>query len=340
MSGEIVLQGRNLTKHFIAARGGRWGRRPPVRAVEEVSLALRAGRVSALVGESGCGKSTVARLLAQVYPATSGEVLLRGEAVRAHRGAAFRDYRRQVQLIFQDPFASLNPFHRVRYHLARPLRVHGHARSDAHERELVAELLERVSLTPVEQFMDKLPHELSGGQRQRVAIARALAVRPIALIADEPVSMLDVSIRLGVLRLLEKLADESGMALLYITHDIAGARYFAEDITVMYAGRLIESGPSEALTQSPRHPYTRLLVESAPDPDRVTPREAKRHGEPPSLVDPPGGCRFHPRCPVALPACSTRVPGRTELGDGRWTHCWQAEREAGGAVPAGGTTAQ
>ncbi|MEU4575916.1 MULTISPECIES: ABC transporter ATP-binding protein [Nonomuraea] len=319
----IVLEGRNLTKHFTAARG-RWGRRPPVRAVEDVSLALRAGRVSALVGESGCGKSTVARLLAQVYPATSGDVLLRGEVVRAHRGAAFRSYRRQVQLIFQDPFASLNPFHRVRYHLARPLRVHGHAKSDAHERELVAELLERVSLTPVDQFMDKLPHELSGGQRQRVAIARALAVRPVALIADEPVSMLDVSIRLGVLRLLEKLADESGLALLYITHDIASARYFAEDITVMYAGRLVESGPAEALTQAARHPYTRLLLESAPDPDRVTPRERQRHGEPPSLADPPGGCRFHPRCPVALPVCSTTVPGRTELGDGRWTHCWEA----------------
>ncbi|GAA3157782.1 hypothetical protein GCM10020001_097270 [Nonomuraea salmonea] len=262
----IVLEGRNLTKHFTAARGprGRFGKRPPVRAVEDVSIALRAGSVTALVGESGCGKSTVARLLAQVYPATSGEVLLRGEPVRAHRGAAFKEYRRQVQLIFQDPFASLNPFHRVRYHLARPLRLHGHARTDAEEREQVAELLERVSLTPVEQFMDKMPHELSGGQRQRVAIARALAVRPVALIADEPVSMLDVSIRLGVLRLLEGLARDNDLALLYITHDIASARYFAEDITVMYAGRLIESGPSEELTQSPRHPYTQLLLDSAP----------------------------------------------------------------------------
>ena len=330
MSGEIVLEGRNLTKHFTAARGprGRFGKRPPVRAVEEVSLALRAGTVTALVGESGCGKSTVARLLAQVYPATSGEVLLRGERVKAHRGAAFRDYRRQVQLIFQDPFASLNPFHRVRYHLARPLRIHRHVRSTAHEQELVAELLERVSLTPVTEFMDKMPHELSGGQRQRVAIARALAVRPLALIADEPVSMLDVSIRLGVLRLLERLADESGLALLYITHDIASARYFAEDITVMYAGRLIESGDGESLTQSPAHPYTKLLLASAPDPGRVTPPETTRHGEPPSLIEPPSGCRFHPRCPVALPVCSERVPGRTELGEGRWTHCWQAEETA------------
>ncbi|MFD1931004.1 MULTISPECIES: ABC transporter ATP-binding protein [Nonomuraea] len=312
---EIVLEGRNLTKHFKAARG-----RGTVRAVEDVSLALRSGTVTALVGESGCGKSTVARLLAQVYPPTSGEVLLRGEKVKG-----FREYRRQVQLIFQDPFASLNPFHRVRYHLARPMRVHGHVRSAAHERERVADLLERVSLTPVEQFMDKLPHELSGGQRQRVAIARALAVQPIALIADEPVSMLDVSIRLGVLRLLEKLAADNGLALLYITHDIASARYFAEDITVMYAGRLIESGPSEALTQAARHPYTQLLLDSAPDPDRVTPPEGTRHGEPPSLIAPPSGCRFHPRCPVALPICSSEVPGRTDFGNDRWTHCWHAE---------------
>ncbi|WP_327090567.1 ABC transporter ATP-binding protein [Nonomuraea sp. NBC_01738] len=318
MSG-AVLEGRGLTKTFKAARG-----RGLVHAVDDVSLALRAGSVSALVGESGCGKSTVARLLAQVYPPTSGEVLLHGRRVKG-----FREYRRQVQLIFQDPFSSLNPFHRVRYHLARPLRLHGHVRSAAEEREKVAELLERVSLTPVDQFMDKLPHELSGGQRQRVAIARALAVRPVALIADEPVSMLDVSIRLGVLRLLERLADEEGLALLYITHDIASARYFAEDITVMYAGRLIESGPAETLTQDPRHPYTQLLLESAPDPDRVAVGEPVRHGEPPSLIAPPDGCRFHPRCPVALPECATTVPGRTVVGEGAWAHCWRVSGAAG-----------
>ncbi|WP_214320641.1 ABC transporter ATP-binding protein [Nonomuraea sediminis] len=321
MSGQVILEGRNLTKHFTVARGRLGARRPVLKAVDDVSIALRAGTVSALVGESGCGKSTVARLLAQVYPPTSGQVLLRGERVRG-----FREFRRQVQLIFQDPFASLNPFHRVRYHLARPLRIHGHVRSEAHERELVAELLERVSLTPVDQFMDKLPHELSGGQRQRVAIARALAVRPVALIADEPVSMLDVSIRLGVLRLLEKLADESGLALLYITHDIAGARYFAQDITVMYAGRMIESGAAETVTQEPRHPYTRLLLESAPDPDRVAPAEVKRHGEPPSLIAPPSGCRFHPRCPVALPVCSTEVPDRTVIAEDHWTNCWHVSQ--------------
>ena len=209
-----------------------------------MSLALRAGSVTALVGESGSGKSTVARLLAQLYPPTSGEVVLRGNPVRASGGSRSREFRRDVQLVFQDPFASLNPFHRVGYHLARPLRIHGHARSSAEATEQAETLLERVSLTPVGQFMDKLPHELSGGQRQRVAIARALAARPTVLIADEPVSMLDVSIRLGVLRLLEQLVRADDLALLYITHDIATARYFADEIMVMYAGRIVERGPA------------------------------------------------------------------------------------------------
>jgi peptide/nickel transport system ATP-binding protein len=226
-------------------------------------------------------------------------------------------------MVFQDPFASLNPFHKVYYHLARPLKLHGHARSKAELDAQVAALLERVSLTPVEQFMTKLPHELSGGQRQRVAIARALAVQPVALIADEPVSMLDVSIRLGVLRLLEQLAREEDLALLYITHDIASARYFADDILVMYAGRLIEQGPSERVTDAPAHPYTRLLLSAAPDPDRLDDDlDTTDHGEPPSLITPPTGCRFHPRCPHAMPTCSTTGPTATTIEPDHWTACW------------------
>ncbi|BCJ29121.1 ABC transporter ATP-binding protein [Actinocatenispora sera] len=317
--GDEVLTAEHVTKHFTASRGGRLGRRrPPVRAVEDVSLSLTAGRITAMVGESGCGKSTVARLLAQIYPPTAGRILLHGKPVGRNR-----DYRRQVQMVFQDPFASLNPFHKVHYHLARPLKLHGHARTAAEVDEQVAALLERVSLTPVDQFMHKLPHELSGGQRQRVAIARALAVRPVALIADEPVSMLDVSIRLGVLRLLEQLAREENLALLYITHDIASARYFADDILVMYAGQLIEQGPAEQVTDDPAHPYTRLLLSAAPDPDRLEEPtdETTDHGEPPSLISPPSGCRFHPRCPVAMPECSTTVPTRAQVADAHWTNC-------------------
>ncbi|MGA8112249.1 MAG: ABC transporter ATP-binding protein [Actinocatenispora sp.] len=319
---EVVLAGDRLTKHFRASRGGRFGRRPPVRAVEDVTLELRAGRITAMVGESGCGKSTVARLLSQVYPPTSGRVLLHGEPVTGRGGRDRLAYRRAVQLVFQDPFSSLNPFHRVYYHLARPLRIHGHARTRRELDEQVASLLERVSLTPVDQFMRKLPHELSGGQRQRVAIARALAVRPVALIADEPVSMLDVSIRLGVLRLLENLAREENLALLYITHDIASARYFADDILVMYAGQLIEQGPSLRVTDAAAHPYTQLLLSAAPDPDQLDePTGDSDHGEPPSLITPPSGCRFHPRCPHAMPHCSTTPPPPSTIEADHRTHC-------------------
>jgi peptide/nickel transport system ATP-binding protein len=232
-----------------------------------------------------------------------------------------------VQLIFQDPFASLNPVHSVRYHLSRPLRLYGHARTSAQVTEQILALLNRVSLSPAEQFIQKYPHQLSGGQRQRVAIARALAVHPEVLLADEPVSMLDVSIRLDVLNLLLRLKEEERLALLYITHDIASARYFAEETLVMYAGQMVEGGPSEEITQQPRHPYTQLLLSAAPDPDRINiegkglePLPAR--GEIPSLVRPPSGCRFHPRCPHAMPVCRQRFPERTDLGNGHWTHCF------------------
>jgi peptide/nickel transport system ATP-binding protein len=232
-------------------------------------------------------------------------------------------------MIFQDPFASLNPVHTVRYHLTRALRIHGRAgKGDADLQRALADLLVRVQLTPPERYLDKFPHELSGGQRQRVAIARALGADPEALLADEPVSMLDVSIRLGVLNLLRDLKERLELAILYITHDIASARYFADDTLVMYAGRMVEGGDSETVTQRPAHPYTRLLIASAPDPDRIdgateTPVDTAG-GEPPSLIDPPTGCRFHPRCPHAMPRCSTDLPPRFELpdGTGHWAACW------------------
>ena len=239
-----------------------------------------------------------------------------------------RTYRRHVQLILQDPFSSLNPVHDVRYHLSRPLRIYNHVHTTSQETEHILSLLNRVNLSPAEQFIQKFPHQLSGGQRQRVAIARALAVRPEILLADEPVSMLDVSIRLDVLNLLLRLKEEERLALLFITHDIASARYFAEDTLVMYAGQMVEGGPSDEVIQRPMHPYTQLLVSAAPDPGRISPDGNKNltdlpaRGEIPSLIHPPSGCRFHPRCPHAMPVCSQRFPGRTELGNGRWTNCF------------------
>ena len=313
-----VLEGRDLTRYFWVKQGrGPLARRVPVHAVDRVSVRLDAGKVTAVVGESGAGKTTVARLLAKIIKPDEGEVLLDGRP--APRGRP-RSYAAQVQMVFQDPFASLNPVHRIRHHLVRPLEIHHMAGGNVDA--AVAELLRRVALNPPESFTGKFPHELSGGQRQRVAIARALAIRPRVLIADEPVSMLDVSIRLGVLNLLAELRNEERLAILYVTHDIASARYLADTIVVMYAGQLVESAPSATLTDSPAHPYTQLLLSAAPDPDRVTPPHLEGRGAPPSLSAPPSGCRFHPRCPFVMDICKREVPPSIAVSPGHVAACW------------------
>ena len=288
--------------------------------MDGVSLALPAGRITAIVGESGSGKSTLARLFAQLLKPTSGQLLLDGQVAPPGRGGR-RRYAQQVQMVLQDPFASLNPVHDVRYHLTRPLKVHGLGTAGRLD-ETLAGLLERVALTPPERFLRKYPHELSGGQRQRVAIARALAVRPQVLLADEPVSMLDVSIRLGILNLLGDLRENEGMTILYITHDIASARYLADEIAVMYAGRLVESAPAISVTDQPAHPYTQLLLSAAPDPDRPEPVQLSGRGAVPSLLTPPPGCRFHPRCPHAMNVCSQLAPPPAEVAPGHVSACW------------------
>ena len=316
-----VLEARGLTKHFPVRRGGR---QAVVHAVEDVTLTLPDGGITAVVGESGSGKSTLARMLAQLIKPTAGAVLLDGEAAPARKR-----YARQVQLVLQDPFSSLNPVHSVRYHLARPLQIHG--LDGGNLDSLVTDLLTRVSLTPAEQFAAKYPHELSGGQRQRVAIARALAVQPRILLADEPVSMLDVSIRLGVLNLLAGLREHEGLTILYVTHDIASARYLADVIAVMYAGQVIESGPAARVTDEPAHPYTQLLLSAAPDPDRTQPPSLAGRGAPPNLIRPPSGCRFHPRCPHAMQVCVQDRPPVAEVALGHSSACWL---HAKGLTPA------
>ncbi|MDC7120372.1 ABC transporter ATP-binding protein [Cellulomonas fimi] len=314
-----VLQAVDLRKHFVT---GSFRRRALVHAVDDVNLALHRGRVVALVGESGSGKSTIARLLSQLTPATSGQILLHGQDATARNRRAFRRYVRRVQMIFQDPFGSLNPVHTVRYTLTRSVRIHQGRLRGADLEDALTTLLERVQLTPVERYVDKFPHELSGGQRQRVAIARALAADPEVLLADEPISMLDVSIRLGILNLLRDLRDRLQIAILYITHDIASARYFADRTMVMYAGRIVETGDSESVTQDPKHPYTQLLVRSAPDPDDLDARARGARGEAPSLVRPPSGCRFNPRCPFAVDLCRAEVPPLLAVGEEREAACW------------------
>ena len=322
---QYVLEAENVAKHFTVR--GTLGRSGVVRAVEDATVRLKPGQILAVVGESGSGKTTLARILAGFYEPTQGRVLLHGDPVGRGRRAR-RAYHSVVQLIFQDPFGSLNPLHRVRYNLDRALRLHQRQLDAAAREQRITELLERVSLTPAAEFAAKFPHELSGGQRQRVVIARALAVEPKVLLGDEPISMLDVSIRLEMLNLLQRLRTEDGLALLYITHDIASARYLCDEIAVMYAGQMVEYGPKEDLIAAPQHPYTKLLIESSPDPERaVVDRDAlfagaDELGEPPSLIDPPTGCRFHPRCPFAMKECSAEAPPRTEVGEGHWAQCW------------------
>ena len=316
-----VPEAHELTKHFPIRASRRSPRGGVVHAVDDVSLVVPAGSITAIVGESGSGKSTLARMLARLIKPTSGELLLDGKPAAAPARAR-RDYARAVQLVLQDPFASLNPVHDVRYHLARPLKVHKLARRSTSLDESIDRLLAKVSLSPPATFAGKLPHELSGGQRQRVAIARALAVEPRLLLADEPVSMLDVSIRLGVLNLLADLREKEGLAIVYVTHDIASARYLADDVAVMYAGRIVESGPASVVTERPAHPYTKLLLSAAPNPQREATVSMRGKGSSPSLVNPPAGCRFHPRCPHAMRICASKVPAITPISPGHGSACW------------------
>lgn len=260
MSG--TLEVRDLTKDFKVRDGFKRG---TLRAANEVNFTLEQGKTIALVGESGSGKSTVARMIAKLEKPTSGQILLDGKET-PFSGRGIASYRHEVQMVFQDPFASLNPFHSIQHHLERPLRLHDKARSQSEVDAQVDALLERVNLEPARNVARRRPHELSGGQRQRVAIARALAPGARFLIADEPVSMLDVSIRLGVLNLLARLQREDNLGVLYITHDLATARHFSDEIMVMYHGNIVERGPSDDVILNPQHDYTKTLLAAAPDP--------------------------------------------------------------------------
>ncbi|GAA5212647.1 ABC transporter ATP-binding protein [Microbacterium kyungheense] len=257
-----TLEARNLVKDFRLRNGLKVS---TLHAVKDVSFTLEAGRTIALVGESGSGKSTIARMLARLETPTSGQILLDGKATGGGRSVAA--YRGDVQMVFQDPFASLNPFHSIAHHLERPLKIHNPGISRTELRRRVLELLDRVRLVPSDRMAERRPHELSGGQRQRVAIARALAPGAQFIIADEPVSMLDVSIRLGVLNLLAQLQREDHLGVLYITHDLATARHFSDEILVMYHGDIVERGPADHVILDPQHEYTRTLLGAAPDPE-------------------------------------------------------------------------
>jgi peptide/nickel transport system ATP-binding protein len=312
MSAAAPLEVRGLTKHFAR-----------VHAVDDVSFELRPGTITALVGESGSGKSTVARLLARLHDPTAGSVLWEGGDVsRVRRRRDVLRYRSEVQLIFQDPFDSLNPVKTVLHHVERPLRIHKMVPSGQVE-ERVHELLRSVGLVPPHEIAAKYPHELSGGQRQRVSLARVLAVEPKVILADEPTSMLDVSIRIGILNLMTRLKEERDIAFLFVTHDLASARYVADDLLVMYAGQIVERGPVEEVLAAPLHPYTRLLLAAVPDPARRLESNhiEERKGLAAAAVDPPEGCRFVSRCPLAIDICSHVTPPLVEARPRQSARC-------------------
>jgi len=325
-TSEVVLDVRGLSKFFNAGGGGPFGLGGPVRrvhAVEDVTFTLRRGRILALVGESGSGKSTIARLLARLYPVTAGQVLLHGQDVTAAHGR--RDllrYRSAVQMVFQDPFGSLNPVKTVAHHIMRPLTIYRRPGEGRAGLQQVHDLLRTVGLTPPEEVALKFPHQLSGGQRQRVAFARALAVQPEVILADEPISMLDVSIRMGILNMMARLRDARGVSYLYITHDLASARYIADETLVLYAGHLVEAASSDALMDEPLHPYTRLLLSAVPDPRHGSGKQrVEARGEIPTVINPRPGCRFANRCPHVMDVCRAATPPLIEIRPSHRVRC-------------------
>jgi peptide/nickel transport system ATP-binding protein len=317
MKNDVLLSVKDLHTHFELRRGV-FGRAGFVRAVDGVSFELRRGEAVAVVGESGCGKSTLARTVLGLYRPTKGQVLFEGRPLDGD----LRWYRRQIGYVQQDPYGALPPFMDVHRILMEPLVINDF-QGDRERR--IREVLEEVKLTPVEDFLYKFPHQLSGGQQQRLVIARAMILRPKFLVADEPVSMLDASVRVEILELLRGLQRSHNLSVIYITHDLSTVRYFAERIFVMYAGKLIEKAPVQKLLQEPRHPYTQALLAAIPDPDPANAQTFKKipPGEPPSLVNPPSGCRFHPRCPAFIAGlCDKEVPPDFEPSAGHFVECW------------------
>ncbi len=318
-----LIEVRDLTKHFAAPRSFREalaGKRPVVRAVDGVSLTLSAGETAAIVGESGCGKTTTARLLLRLLEPSSGSIAFRGQDIATLDTEGMRGFRRQAQLVFQNPFDALNPRLTIRDSLVEPLRNMRIPRAEWDARVMLA--MQRVRLADAERYLPRYPHELSGGQLQRVVLARALILEPAFLVADEPVSMLDVSVRAGILNLMREARETLNVAALYISHDLALVRYVCDRTLVMYLGTVVEEGPTAEVVRDPRHPYTRALVKAVPLPRVDQPRDALPIiGNVPDARTPPSGCRFRDRCPLAAARCAEEEPLLRPSGDGVRVAC-------------------
>jgi peptide/nickel transport system ATP-binding protein len=336
---DTVLEIRDLKKHFPLRRHADQvlhAEHPVVKAVDGVSFQLRRGEILGLVGESGCGKTTTGKMIMKLIQPSGGQIVFNGEDVTAHDRSRDQAYRRRVQMVFQDPYASMNPRFKIKDVLEEPLLIHQMGDSRTARMGMVREVLERVKVTPVEEFMDRHPHMLSGGQRQRVATARTLILTPQVIVADEPVSMIDLSTRAEILHMMKTIQKDMELSFLYITHDISTARYFTDRICVMYLGVVVEIGGADEVIDAARHPYTQALIAAVcePEPGKANAiKELPITGEIPSAARIPKGCRFHPRCLKALEACRHHEPGLTKVGDGHYAACWLNVPESERPVP-------
>ena len=318
-----LVEVRNLIKYFPVMRGIMIQRQVgTVRAVDGISFSINPGETLGLVGESGCGKTTAGRTLLGLYPPTDGQIMIDGQDLRKSRGARMMVIRRKAQIIFQDPYASLNPRWTISAIIGEPLRVHNLLSNENERTDRVRELLRLVGLSP--SHLNRFPHEFSGGQRQRIGVARALASDPKFIVCDEPISALDVSIQAQVVNLLEDLQDQFGITYLFIAHDLSMVRHICDRVAVMYLGVIVEMGDRDELYDHPLHPYTKALLSAVPIPDPKKDRARHRTilvGDVPSPLNPPSGCRFHPRCPVAVEKCHLEVPDWREVASGHWVAC-------------------
>lgn len=307
-----------------------------VRAVDDVNFQLARGESVTVVGESGCGKSTLARTILGLHPITKGRIVFDGQVINTRDSKMMRRYRAQVGFVQQNPFGALPPFMNVYRILAEPLIVNNVADRDEREKR-IRQALEDVRLMPVDDFLHKFPHQLSGGQQQRLVIARAIILNPKLIVADEPVSMLDASVRVEILQLLGRLQKQYGISIIYITHDLSTVRYFSDRIFVMYGAKLVEQAPTTALLADPSHPYTQALMNAIPDPDPTNVDRFREvpGGEPPSLMNPPSGCRFHPRCPMVIEGlCDVEQPPDVERGERHLVACWLYADDKAAGKPA------